>query len=140
MYRPQNFLLTILIVFSSGSAATSQVQKYDPDITCYGETLDVRMVGKNRNGDVVSEVFLNLPYKAHWWGVKLGHDNSLHYVGLSLTCARGSLIHDESLRVWFSYSSSSVWASASCAEPSNCSSARRASAGVWFSSDECSLT
>ena len=57
-----------------------------------------------------------------------------------LTCPRGSLIHNESLRVWVSYSSSSVWASAACAEPSNCSSARLASTGVWFSRDECGLT
>ena len=51
-----------------------------------------------------------------------------------------SLIHNESLRVWISYSSVSFWASASCAEPSNCSSARRACAGVLFSSDEWGLT
>jgi hypothetical protein len=70
-----------------------------------------------------------------------------------LTCPRGSLIHNESLRVWISYSSSSVWASAlslfasqttvwqrSCPEPSSCSSARRAWAGVLFPRDECSLS
>ena len=53
---------------------------------------------------------------------------------------QGSLIHNESLQVLISYSSVSVWASASGAEPSNCSSARRASAGVSFPRDECGLT
>ena len=57
-----------------------------------------------------------------------------------VTCPQGSLIQNESLRVWISYSSVSVWASASCAEPSNCSSARRAFVGVWLPRDECGLT
>ena len=48
-----------------------------------------------------------------------------------MTCPQGSLVHNESLRVWFSYSASSVWASAVGAEPSNFSSART-TARQWF--------
>lgn len=70
-----------IILFSilTGFEASAQIQKFDSRIDCYGETLDVRMIGTNRNGDVVSEEFLSLPYKDHWWGVKLGYDNYLQY-------------------------------------------------------------
>ena len=44
------------------------------------------------------------------------------------------------MRVWFSFSPSSVWAGAPGAGPSNCSSVRHASVGVWFPRDECGLT
>ncbi len=79
MYGWRYFLLSILTFIFSGSDVSAQFQKYDPNITCYGETLAVRMVGTDRNGDIISEVFLKLPYRDHWWGVKLGHDEYLQY-------------------------------------------------------------
>ena len=49
----------------------------------------------------------------------------LLYKKIMAPARRGCLIHNESLRVWISYSSLSVWASATLLEPSNCSDASR---------------
>ena len=55
---------------------------------------------------------------------------------------RGSLIHNGEFAgmALHGFFVISLRRSAACAEPSNCSSARLASTGVWFSRDECGLT
>lgn len=49
-------------------------------------------------------------------------------------------LHNERLRVCDWQPDRSFWASAPGAEPTSCSSIRRASSGAWFPSDQCGLT